>query len=110
VGNEQRAGVELHKPRERSSLSLALARESGSDCNDREPSREHGAGNRVAISQTLTVCGARASSPGLWLDGKALLAGELPQVLVRLQEGIQSPEHQRFVAHLVARSSGGFSA
>ena len=41
--------------------------------------------------------------PGLWLDGKALLAGDLEQVLARLQEGIQSPEHKRFVAELAAR-------
>jgi hypothetical protein len=47
--------------------------------------------------------------PGLWLDGKALLGGDLQQVLVQLQEGIQSPEHQRFVADLAARNSGDSS-
>jgi hypothetical protein len=41
--------------------------------------------------------------PGLWLDGTALLAGNLQQLLKRLQEGINSPEHQRFVADLAAR-------
>ncbi len=41
--------------------------------------------------------------PGLWLDGPALLAGDLQRVLQRLQEGLQSPEHQQFVARLVAK-------
>jgi len=43
--------------------------------------------------------------PGLWLDGKALLSGDLEQVLARLGQGLQSPEHQRFVADLAARKS-----
>jgi Uma2 family endonuclease len=43
--------------------------------------------------------------PGLWLDGKALLAGNLQQVLVRLQEGLDSPEHKQFVAELAARKA-----
>lgn len=41
--------------------------------------------------------------PGLWLDGQALLSGNLRQVLDRLQEGLRSPEHERFVADLAAR-------
>lgn len=41
--------------------------------------------------------------PGLWLDGGALLAGDLRQVLDRLQDGLRSPEHERFVAELAAR-------
>ncbi|HVA51523.1 MAG TPA: Uma2 family endonuclease [Pirellulales bacterium] len=41
--------------------------------------------------------------PGLWLDGKALLAGNLRQVLDRLQDGLRSAEHDRFVADLAAR-------
>lgn len=41
--------------------------------------------------------------PGLWLDGKALLSGDLRQVFDRLQEGLHSPEHERFVAQLAAR-------
>ena len=45
--------------------------------------------------------------PGLWLDGKALLSGDLEQVLARLGQGLQSPEHQRFVADLAARKSVG---
>ena len=41
--------------------------------------------------------------PGLWLDGQALLAGNKPQVLARLQEGLASAEHQAFVAELARR-------
>jgi Uma2 family endonuclease len=41
--------------------------------------------------------------PGLWLDGKALLARNLTQVLNRLQDGLQSAEHEQFVAQLDAR-------
>jgi hypothetical protein len=41
--------------------------------------------------------------PGLWLDGPALLTGDLRQVLDRLQAGLQSAEHERFVAQLAAR-------
>ncbi len=45
--------------------------------------------------------------PGLWLDGKALLAGNTQQVPTRLQEGIRSPEHERFVAELARRRAAG---
>jgi len=45
--------------------------------------------------------------PGLWLDGKALLAGNMQQVLARLQEGLHSPEHERFVAELASRKKAG---
>lgn len=41
--------------------------------------------------------------PGLWLDGKALLAGNLRHVLDRLEEGIRSAEHERFVTRLAAK-------
>jgi len=41
--------------------------------------------------------------PGLWLDGKALLAGNMAEVLLKLQEGLKSPEHQAFVAELGRR-------
>lgn len=41
--------------------------------------------------------------PGLWLDGSALLTGNMAQVLARLQDGLQSPEHQAFVEKLQAR-------
>ena len=38
--------------------------------------------------------------PGLWLDGAALLAGDMVRVLAKLDEGLRSPEHQTFVAKL----------
>lgn len=41
--------------------------------------------------------------PGLWLDGQALLAGDMPRVLNRLQDGLKSPEHHPFVERLAAR-------
>jgi hypothetical protein len=43
--------------------------------------------------------------PGLWLDGKALLAGDLRQVLSRLQEGLESPSHKQFIAELASRKA-----
>lgn len=43
--------------------------------------------------------------PGLWLDGKALLAGDLARVLARVQQGLQSPEHRQFVTELAARKA-----
>jgi Uma2 family endonuclease len=42
--------------------------------------------------------------PGLWLDADALLAGNLSKVLGALQEGLDSEEHQNFVAMLTART------
>lgn len=46
--------------------------------------------------------------PGLWLDGQALLAGDMAMVLKRLQDGLQSPEHRQFVERLAAtRESRG---
>jgi hypothetical protein len=41
--------------------------------------------------------------PGLWLDGKALLANDSAQVLATLQKGLQSPEHAAFVKKLAKR-------
>ncbi len=41
--------------------------------------------------------------PGLVLEVKALLAGEMGPVLTRLQEGIGSPEYERFVEALGSR-------
>lgn len=38
--------------------------------------------------------------PGLRLDGPALLAGDMPRVLAKLEEGIQSQEHRAFVDNL----------
>jgi hypothetical protein len=47
--------------------------------------------------------------PGLWLDSKALLERNLQQVLARLQEGLNSREHKRFVAKLARRKRPGKS-
>jgi hypothetical protein len=41
--------------------------------------------------------------PGLWLDGKALLTRNMQQVLARLQQGLDSPEHRQFVTELEKR-------
>ena len=38
--------------------------------------------------------------PGLWLDSKALLAGDLQRVHQVLHQGLASPEHAAFVAKL----------
>ena len=41
--------------------------------------------------------------PGLWLNVPALLRGEVSGVLATLNQGLQSPEHAEFVAHLARR-------
>ncbi len=38
--------------------------------------------------------------PGLWLDPAALMRGDLNSVLAVVQQGLNSPEHARFVARL----------
>jgi Uma2 family endonuclease len=38
--------------------------------------------------------------PGLWLDGAALLAGDMARVFAKLDEGLRSSEHQAFVEKL----------
>jgi Uma2 family endonuclease len=40
--------------------------------------------------------------PGLWLNVKALLAGDLPAVMADLQAGLQSDEHRQFVEWLAS--------
>jgi Uma2 family endonuclease len=47
--------------------------------------------------------------PGLWLDGKALLAANLQQVLAKLEDGLRSAEHQAFVADLARRDGASRS-
>ena len=44
-----------------------------------------------------------AAFPGLWLDGAALLAGDLAGVLAVLAEGLRAPEHAAFVGRLAAQ-------
>ncbi len=38
--------------------------------------------------------------PGLWLDGPALLAGDLPRVKAVVDQGLATPEHAAFVKKL----------
>jgi Uma2 family endonuclease len=38
--------------------------------------------------------------PGLWLDGAALVAGNMVQVLAKLDEGLKTVEHRQFVEKL----------
>jgi Uma2 family endonuclease len=38
--------------------------------------------------------------PGLWLNGTALLNGDMNAMMATLQEGLRSPEHADFVARL----------
>jgi hypothetical protein len=35
--------------------------------------------------------------PGLWLDSKALLRGDMKSVLTTLRSGLQSPDHATFL-------------
>lgn len=41
--------------------------------------------------------------PGLWLDVPALLGGDGPKVMAKLQAGLQSAEHAAFIAELQKR-------
>src|SRR5437762_2246085 len=43
--------------------------------------------------------------PGLWLDLQALLAGNGPKIMAKLQEGLDSPEHAAFKAELQKRNT-----
>jgi Uma2 family endonuclease len=42
---------------------------------------------------------------GLWLDGKALLKNDMRRVLDRLQDGLDSAEHEAFVKELASRKA-----
>jgi hypothetical protein len=41
--------------------------------------------------------------PGLWLNGKAMLANDAAKVLATLQKGLRSPEHAAFVKKLAKK-------
>jgi hypothetical protein len=41
--------------------------------------------------------------PGLWLDGKAMLANDAAKVLATLQKGLDSPQHAAFVKKLAKK-------
>jgi len=45
---------------------------------------------------------ASSAFPGLWLNVKALLTGDLPAVMADLQAGLQSDEHRHFVEWLAS--------
>lgn len=44
--------------------------------------------------------------PGLWLDPRALLSGDLAGVLQGVRQGLSSPEHAQFAAQLREKSPG----
>ncbi len=45
--------------------------------------------------------------PGLWLDAAALLARDGAHLLSTLQQGLQTPEHKRFIGELAKRAATG---
>lgn len=45
--------------------------------------------------------------PGLWLDGPAVLQGNMARLLQTLQRGLESAGHAAFVKELAGRKSGG---
>ncbi len=59
-------------------------------------------GEYVPLAPVRAARGTLTSQafPGLWLDATAMLAGDLAATLARLQEGLASPEHAAFVAHI----------
>ena len=44
--------------------------------------------------------------PGLWLDAKALVSGDIRRVFEILRQGTESPEHEAFVRELKRRGKG----
>ncbi len=44
--------------------------------------------------------------PGLWLDCKALLSGDMTRALAVLEQGLKSPEHAAFIEALWRKSAG----
>ncbi len=59
-------------------------------------------GRYLALPEDEDGITRSAMFPGLWLARSALLAGDMPQVLAVLQAGLESPEHQAFIARLRA--------
>jgi len=45
--------------------------------------------------------------PGLWLDPRALIAGNPEDLIAALERGLATPEHAAFVARLAARAAEG---
>ncbi len=52
------------------------------------------------LSPTLDGIVQSKVFPGLWLNSRALIGGDLTAVLVTVQQGLNSPEHSDFVARL----------
>jgi hypothetical protein len=44
--------------------------------------------------------------PGLWLDVRALISGDLPRVRQVLEDGLATPEHTEFVERLEKAKQG----
>jgi Uma2 family endonuclease len=44
--------------------------------------------------------------PGLWLDPEALYSGDLDRLVEVLEQGLATPEHAAFAAHLAAGEGG----
>lgn len=44
--------------------------------------------------------------PGLWLDGKAIFANDMTQVLATLRNGLEGSEHREFMKGLASRKTG----
>ncbi|PSB08128.1 hypothetical protein C7B76_26940 [filamentous cyanobacterium CCP2] len=62
-------------------------------------------GEFVITSPNSTGIIKSPTFPGLWISLPALLAGNLSEALQIVQQGLTSPEHQRFVAALTRSSS-----
>jgi hypothetical protein len=45
--------------------------------------------------------------PGLWVDGPALLALDLPRMIAAVQQGVATPEHAVFVQRLQRPPASG---
>jgi hypothetical protein len=59
------------------------------------------AGVFVALAPDATGIFRSEIFPGLWLDGAALIEGNLSRVLAVVQQGIASPEHAAFVQRCI---------
>ncbi len=61
-------------------------------------------GDYVSLPQDETGVIRSQVFPGLWLDARSLLEGDLAKVLNCVREGTASPEHQAFVESLAQRA------
>ena len=56
-----------------------------------------------AVKPTANMIWKSKVFPGLWLDGKAMLANDGAKVLATLKKGLRSPEHAAFVKKLAKK-------